>query len=139
MDKAQLERLLSVLENAVSQRSTQEQQAVTTSHPLTILPKFDNFDSAQESFIQYIQRFENYMKMKNAFTNEMCAKMLLNSIGASNFSLLSSLAAPKLPSEITYNEIIALLSKHLSPKKNMVVEQHRFLSCLQSEQQSQIM
>jgi len=52
MDKAQLERLLSVLENAVSQRSTQ--QAVTTSHPLTILPKFDNFDSAQESFIQYI-------------------------------------------------------------------------------------
>jgi len=66
------------------------------------------------------------MKMKNAFSNEMCAKMLLNSIGASNFSLLSSLAAPKLPSEITYNEIVALLSKHLSPKKNMVVKQHAF-------------
>jgi len=71
MDSATWKVIVRSRKCSISTWSTQEQQAITTSHSLTILSKFDHLDS-QELFIQYIQWFENYMKMKNAFINEIC-------------------------------------------------------------------
>lgn len=61
--------------------------------------------------------------------------MSLNSIGAKNFNMIAALAAPKIPGELKYEELINLLEKHLVSKKNILVAQHQFLSKYQTEQQ----
>lgn len=98
---------------------------------------FDEFDSKKETFRNYRQRFENYLKMKSLFDKkEYCAKLLLNSIGAKHFNTVNALAAPKSPDELKYDELIETLENHLAPKKNTLVAQHQFLCKYQSEQQS---
>lgn len=102
-----------------------------------LLPSFECFDPKKESFRNYKQRFENYLVMKNIFDNkEYCARLLLNSIDAKNFNMITALAAPKIVSEMKYKELIELLEKHLAPKKNIFVAQHQFLSKYQTQQQS---
>ena len=55
---------------------------------VTSIQTFENFDPRQESFKYYRQRFENYLEMKNLFSNkQLCAQMLLNSVGAANYSI----------------------------------------------------
>ena len=75
--------------------------------------------------------------MKGISSNkEYCAKLLLNSIGAKNFNMVAALASPKPINTIAYDELLALLEGHLSPKKNVLVAQHQFLSKYQKEGQS---
>ncbi|XP_044741936.1 uncharacterized protein K02A2.6-like [Chrysoperla carnea] len=75
--------------------------------------------------------------MKGMFENKTwCAQMLLNSIGAANYNLISALISPKSPTESTYEELIEVFETHLCPKRNVLVSQHRFLSTYQSENQS---
>lgn len=98
-----------------------------------LVPNFDQFDS----YKNYIQRFANYIAMKNITSNEdYCAKLLLNSIGAKNFNMITSLAAPRVPSELKYDELLKLLETHLAPKRNVLVAQHQFLSKYQNDTQS---
>lgn len=65
---------------------------------------------------------------------DYCLKLLLNSIGISTFNIISALAAPKMSSELDYDELIKLLKN--SPTRNLLVPQHRFLSKYQNDQQS---
>lgn len=116
-----------------SQSTTGQNQTVNAA----LLPNFENFDSKRESFRNYKQRFENYITMKNISQNkEYCAKLLLNSIGAENFNIISALSAPRTPAVLTYDEIFTMLEKHLAPKRNILVAQHKFLSNYQMENQS---
>lgn len=110
--------------------------AATTSNS-NIVQKFDNFDATKESYRNYIQRFKNYVELNKIDDNkDYCAKLLLNSIGADNFSVVTALAAPKATTELQYDELLELLEKHLAPKINVLVAQHKFLSKNQSEGQS---
>lgn len=62
-------------------------------------------------------------------------KLLLNSIGSTNFNTIAALSAPKLPNELSYDELIKLLKAHMSPKQNVLVMQHQ-LSKYQSDNQT---
>lgn len=102
-----------------------------------IFPPFEHFDENKESFKIYRKRFENYLVMKGVIEEKtLCRQMLLNSIGAIHFKLAMSLAYPNDVDNLTYEEIIKLLETHLSPKKNVLVAQHKFLSTYQKEEQS---
>lgn len=108
-----------------------------TKPTVAYVPNFDIFEPKKESFSNYKQRFENYIQMKNIISNkDYCAKLLLNSIGPSNFNIVSTLAAPKKPNDLDYDDLIKLLDDHLEPKKNVLVSQHKFLTIYQTEQQS---
>ena len=75
--------------------------------------------------------------MKNIYSNKQyCAQMLLNSIGAPTYNVLSALVAPKIPSELTYEELVKAFEEHVCPKENVLVSQHKFLSTYQTENQS---
>ena len=101
------------------------------------LPPFENFNSSKENFKMYKARFENYLTMKGVFENKtLSSQMLLNSIGSEHYQLITSLIAPRQPSELSYNEIITHFEKHLCPKRNILVAQHRFLSQYQQDSQS---
>lgn len=97
---------------------------------------FNQFDATVETFTRYIERLENYLTLVNIRTEEKKAKILLNCIDAKHYSLLSRLVAPKSVSEIKYKEIIELLTEHLCPKPNPIVERHKLLSTMQKQSES---
>ncbi|CAG9769507.1 unnamed protein product [Ceutorhynchus assimilis] len=54
------------------------------------------FSSQNKDFKSYRQRFENYLKLKNAFDDkDYVAQMLLNSLGFTTHSTLIALVAPE--------------------------------------------
>lgn len=59
--------------------------------------------------------------------------MLLNCIGSHHYNLLCSLISPKSTNDLKYGDIISVLEKHLCPKSNVIIEQHRFLSRFQNK------
>lgn len=122
----------------VNQPSSYTQQsAQQVSNPnITLLSNFDAFDPAKEKFIQYQSRFENFLKLKKVSKDKaVSAQLFLNSIGPSSYDLLCSLAAPRNIYELSYDELTELLSNHY-PKSNELIEQHKFLSRLQSSTES---
>lgn len=139
MDAKQFEKFLEVQKQMLEQMkmaTTPVQLQSSTSNAI-LVPNFDPFDSNKEPYKNYIQRFQNYIEMKGISTNkEYCLKLLLNSIGTNTFNVITSLAAPKSPTELKYEELLALLITHLSPTKNVLVAQHRFLSKYQNDQQT---
>lgn len=75
--------------------------------------------------------------MKGISSNkEYCVKLLLNSIGTKIFNIITALAAPKAPAELSYDVLLEILKIHFSPQKNLLVAQHRFLSKYENEHQS---
>lgn len=136
MDAKQFQEFMKIM-TACLERQT-EQQIVQ--HPVTsnnnLVSNFGSFDPDKEEFSNYKQRLENYLNLKNVFNDkDICAKVLLNCIGSKHYELLTSLTAPKLPTEKTYAQLIELLETYLCPKLNVVVQQHRFLSCSQKSEE----
>lgn len=118
MDAEKFQQILqlqqSMLDKLVNLQGT---AGVPTLPAITVLlPNFENFDRKKESFRIYKQRFENYIDMKNLKENkEYTAKSLLNSIGSQNYKTITALPAPEALTELTYDELIDLLEKHMSP------------------------
>lgn len=113
------------------------QSSSNTNLSTTLVANFDNFDSSKETYHNYIMRFSNYITMKGVKSNmEYCAQLLLNSIGAKYFNMVTALAAPKAATDLSYKELLQLLENHLEPKANVMVAQHKFLSKYQNENQS---
>ena len=92
------------------------------------MPNFDNFGAKKDSFRNYKQRFENCALLKGITKDkEYCVKLLLNSIGAKNFNMITAIAALTLPRELKYEIMMKLLDYHLAPKNNILVAQNQFL------------
>lgn len=137
MDAKQFQELMKVL-TACLERQTEQQ---TAQHPINLnnnlVSNFGSFDPDKEDFPNYKLRLENYLKLKNVFDDkDISAKVLLNCIEAKHYELLTSLTAPNLPTEKTYAQLIELLETYLCPKPNVVVQQHRFLSCSQKPEEN---
>lgn len=124
----QQEQLLTVI-NASATTSTQASRSMA-------IQTFEQYDRNKESFTNYKQRFQNYLDLKGLKDQTVCAQLLLNSIGASNYNMLTALVAPQDVSKLKYDEIIEVLEAHLCPKRNVLVAQHSFLSNYQKESES---
>ncbi|XP_058984042.1 uncharacterized protein LOC101895609 isoform X2 [Musca domestica] len=145
MDQAQFQQLLEVftssqqaLLNQIAEQSrTQPPRQQQQNVQQLVIPPFEHFDSSKENFKLYMQRFENYLIMRDAIKDKtLCHQMLINSIGSTHFKLMVSLVAPKKLADVSYDELVQKLEAHLCPKKNILVLQHRFLCTYQSEDQS---
>lgn len=98
---------------------------------------FESFEEEKETFTAYRQRLENFFSIKRIDGNtEECkkaqSKVLINCLGSKHYQLLCSLTAPEVPTSKTYDELIGLLQSHLCPSPTPVIEQHKFLSRMQS-------
>lgn len=142
MNQEQLNLLLTAMTNLTSQiqQQTAAADAVRTNQQtsapsnLTLIQNFDHFVSTKGTFRQYRHRFENYLKMKKVETDkEMSKYLLINSIGPEGYKVVCSVAAPDDPAAVGYDDLIGRVEKHLCPKVNTVVEQHRFFNCTQQK------
>ncbi|GBO08178.1 hypothetical protein AVEN_93114-1 [Araneus ventricosus] len=126
-----IERLLS--KDKPEPTAVKETPVITISH----IPPFESYEPKKEKFKYYMQRFENYLMMKDVFQDkDKCAQILLNSIGASNYNILAALIAPKAPNELPYDDLLKVLENHLAPKRSCLVSQHYFLSTYQKQDSS---
>ena len=64
--------------------------------------------------------------MANNIPGDKRVPILLSSIGASTYSLLSDLLAPETPSDKSLAEISAALRKHFEPKRAVIAERYHF-------------
>lgn len=134
MDQVQLQNLITAMTAMTNALNTQPQPSATN---VNIISNFDTFDSNTESFKTYKERLEIHLEIKKVqYNKELCAKLLLQYIGSKNYALITSLAAPKPVNSLKYDELITLLEKHFCPKKNVLVEQHKFFCELQNDKQS---
>ncbi|GBM87412.1 Uncharacterized protein K02A2.6 [Araneus ventricosus] len=125
-----IERLLS--KDKPEPTVSKETPVLTISH----IPPFESYEPKKEKFKYYMQRFQNYLMMKDVFQDkDKCAQILLNSIGASNY-ILAALIAPKAPNELPYDDLLKVLENHLAPKRSCLVSQHHFLSTYQKQDSS---
>ncbi|GBM73167.1 hypothetical protein AVEN_30053-1 [Araneus ventricosus] len=124
-----IERLLS--KDKPEPTVSKETPVITISH----IPPFESYEPKKEKFKYYMQRFENYLMIKDIF-QDTCVQILLNSIGASNYSILAALIAPKAPNELPYDDLLEVLENHLAPKRSCLVSQHYFLSTYQKQDSS---
>ncbi|GBL91845.1 hypothetical protein AVEN_172766-1 [Araneus ventricosus] len=101
------------------------------------IPPFENNEPKKETFKYYMQRFENYLMIKDVFQDkDKCVQILLNSIGASNYNILAALIAPKAPDELPYDNLLKVLENHSAPKRSCLVSQHSFLSTYEKQDSS---
>ncbi len=62
----------------------------------------------------------------NDVPDDNSVPILLSSIGASTYSLLSDLLAPDKPGGKTYAEITTALKKHFEPQRSVITERFHF-------------
>src|ERR1043165_307083 len=87
--------------------------------------KIDSFDDNVEDWATYIERVEQFF-ITNDIVDEKKVPALLSLIGGKTYSLLRSLTAPAKPSTKSFDEIVATLQRHLSPKPLVIAERFRF-------------
>lgn len=96
---------------------------------------FEIFKEDDESFTSYKERLENFFEMRNAPPAKK-PLVLINSIEAKFYQLLSNATSPEKPNSKSYEELIGKLEEILCPEKNEVSEQHKFGMVKQTDGQS---
>jgi len=133
--KADFDELTENINKLVSALTLQNQAQSTAAFNVSL--QFENFDESKEPFTCYRERIENFFELRGVVQDSpIRARVLLNSIGSNYYQLITTLTAPEPPTSKSYTQLLDVLQNHLCPKPNPVVEQHRFLSTFQQENES---
>ena len=96
--------------------------------PPTRTPKLGSlqeFNPDIEAFSAYIERTKAYFAVNDVPTKKKVL-VLISVIGAQNYSLLRSLTAPDLPQDSSFDELVALLTKHFEPQPLVIAQRFHF-------------
>ena len=98
---------------------------VTQNKAMNSIGKLEEFDETCGNWSAYIERVEQYF-LANDVDDEKKVPVLLTVIGGKTYSLLQTLTSLDKPSTKSFEEIVAILQGHLSPKPLLITEQFRF-------------
>lgn len=83
---------------------------------------FENFDQKKEKIKCYLERFENYLAMKNVTEEKKKAQLLCVSIGSVHYNNLSALLGPGKPiKNLIYKQLKEYLQEILLPHRSEIV------------------
>lgn len=91
-------------------------------------PVFGNlqeYEQENELFSSYLERVQLFFTA-NDVSNEKKVAVFLSMVGSKTYSLLRNLLAPTLPSEKTFDELVATLKSHFEPKPLVIAERFHF-------------
>lgn len=127
MDQEQFKIFLDTLTSALGRQSPQAPQ----------ITPFENYDSQQERFRSYLERFGNYCDLKNISEDKKKVQLLCSSIGKVHYNNMAALLGSDNPiKELSFDTLVTHFSTMLSPAVSTVVAQHYFLNVTQQPQQS---
>ena len=96
----------------------------------------NEYEPIRESWIEYEERLE-YFLLANGITEAARKKaVLITSIGASNFSILRSVATPDGVKAKSFDELVLVLRNHFSPKPSEVAQRFKFNACVRKPGES---
>ena len=95
---------------------------------MTSHTNFGEFDCSKEDWPAYTERLEFYLEANEIEGEDKRRAVLLSACGASTFSLMKSIAAPRKLNEVPYKDIVKLVADHLSPKPSVAVSRYKFNS-----------
>ncbi len=104
-----------------------------------LLCHIEQFDPAVEQWTQYVERLEQFFVANDVTGEDKKDKRratFLSVMGRDAYNLLRSLIAPEKPSENSFEELVAVLSEHYSPKPTEVMQRYRFNSRSRKEGES---
>ncbi len=87
--------------------------------------RIEEFSPDSDSIKSYLERVQLYFDA-NSVPQAKQVPILLSSVGATTYSLLSNLTAPEAPLTKTLQEISAILRKHYEPKRATIAERFHF-------------
>ena len=87
--------------------------------------RLQEFKPEVESIKAYMERVDLYF-VANEVDDAKQVPILLSSIGANTYALLSDLTAPAAPKEKSFQEISTILHDHFEPKRSVIVERFHF-------------
>ena len=79
------------------------------------------FQRNPEGWTEYIEQLECYFTANDVATNEKRRAILLACCGDATYSIICSLAAPRKPTEVPYNDLVKLAQAHYSPRPSQIV------------------
>ena len=92
------------------------------------------FQPESESIETYEQRVRMFLQANDV--TDKAVPVLLSIIGASNFTLLSSLLAPEKPADKTVDELLETLRAHFTQKRVTIAERYKFYNRSQGQDES---
>ena len=90
-----------------------------------IIGRLTEFDSSEEQISSYIERAQLFFDA-NGIEEDKKVAVFLSSIGAKTYALLRNLVAPKLPTELKFEEVTATLKQHFEPRPLVIAERYYF-------------
>ncbi|XP_047985573.1 uncharacterized protein LOC125227883 [Leguminivora glycinivorella] len=87
--------------------------------------KIREFDIENGNWDLYCERLEMYFKA-NSVDSDKQLSTLIAVVGDRCYELMTNLASPKKPSELSFTELVALVQGHLKPKPSIMAERYRF-------------
>ena len=89
------------------------------------------FDAANETVTAYLERFQLFVTA-NAIEDDKLVPTLLTVVGSAHYTLLRGLVAPKIPKDLTFDQLKETLTKHFDPEPILIAERFRFYQRNQS-------
>jgi len=86
---------------------------------------FKEFVPEEEPISAYLERIELFF-LAHGVAAEKQVPTLLSTIGSKPYGFLRSLAAPKAPKELKYDEVVKMLKSHYEPPPLVIAERYRF-------------
>ena len=84
------------------------------------------FQPSVEDWMQYAERLEFFFAANGITTAEKKRATFLAVVGHTTFKLLRNMLAPNKLGEVTFNEMVKVLSDHYSPKPSEIVSRFKF-------------
>ena len=91
------------------------------------LGRIAEFDGNKDDWPQYVERL-GYFFDANSIMDEKKRVVFLSVVGATTYKTLRNLLFPTKPNEKSYDELIAVLTKHFKPAPSEIVERFKFQS-----------
>ena len=86
------------------------------------------FDSTLEDWTTYVEHLQMYFIANDIANDSKMQAILLSVCGRTTYQLVHNLAQPKKPPDLSYVELVQLLSNHYFPSHSLLVHHFRFNS-----------
>ncbi|XP_074030329.1 uncharacterized protein [Leptinotarsa decemlineata] len=102
---------------------------------MSLIGNIEQFNAREGEISSYLERLEQLFNCNEIANAEKKVALLLTLIGGEAYGVLRDLLAPTLPSQKSYDELVAELKKHYSPKRLVIAERYKFHSAHQEQQE----
>jgi len=94
------------------------------------------FNSAEEDWETYTERLQFYFAANDVKHPEKQRAILLSACGATTYRLIRSLTAPEKPSDLSFQQLVKLVTDHYNPKLSQPVQRFKFHSRIRKPEES---